>query len=444
LLPKEVQVLPPTWARWDEWLRDLALLRPFERQWQGRVEATGRPTIPMATYLRLMVVKQRTGWGYETLVREVSDSLHLRRFCLLSLVERVPEESTVRKLTRRLGAGVVDELIRELIGKACRERRFSARAMRCDSTVVEADIRYPTDAGLCADAAKALARASRWVRKAIPTVRRRVRDRSRAIGRCLRELGRTLRRRTGQARQTVQRLTEQAAQQLGASLREATRMFSDAKRRRARAAGVGRRGRRAALDRLQRAVGHAERIQQQVRLRFSGQKIPDRMVSLADAEARPVRRGKKARPTEFGYVVQWAELTPHTRRGARGLLRPPKLRAGSTHDNDLLPEIAAEIQRLGLTPREAAFDGGFGHLATPEALKPLKPRIFIAGAIRFDSRATQRRLARYRVGSEGRIAHLKRSFGARRSLLRGTEGTRIWTSWATFAYNLDTVAQLGA
>src|ERR1700686_1565083 len=58
----------------------------------------------MASFVRLMVIKQRTGWGYETLVREVSDSLHLRRFCLIAIDQRVPEESTVRKLARRLGA----------------------------------------------------------------------------------------------------------------------------------------------------------------------------------------------------------------------------------------------------------------------------------------------------------------------------------------------------
>jgi hypothetical protein len=43
-------------------------------------------------------------------MREVSESLHLRRFCLIALHERVPDESTVRKLTRRLGPEVVDEL----------------------------------------------------------------------------------------------------------------------------------------------------------------------------------------------------------------------------------------------------------------------------------------------------------------------------------------------
>jgi hypothetical protein len=39
----------------------------------------------MGCLVRLMVSNQRTGWGYQTLVREVSDSLHLRRFCLLAL-----------------------------------------------------------------------------------------------------------------------------------------------------------------------------------------------------------------------------------------------------------------------------------------------------------------------------------------------------------------------
>jgi hypothetical protein len=72
----------------------------------------------MASFVPLMVVKQRTGWGYATLVREVPDSLHLRRFCLLPLTQRVSEESTVRKLVRRLSPEVVAELTRVVIGKA--------------------------------------------------------------------------------------------------------------------------------------------------------------------------------------------------------------------------------------------------------------------------------------------------------------------------------------
>ena len=68
-------------------------------------------------------------------MREVSDSLHLRRFCLIPLDAQVPDESTIRKLTRRLGAETVAELSRFAIGKVQREKRFRARAVRIDSTV---------------------------------------------------------------------------------------------------------------------------------------------------------------------------------------------------------------------------------------------------------------------------------------------------------------------
>ena len=130
--------------------------------WPRRASSQrGRPSIAMETYVRLMVIKHRSGWGYETLMREVSDSIHLRRFCRIGLIERVPDESTVRKLTRRLGAEVVHELTRELIQKARREKRFRPRAARIDSTVVEADMRYPTDSGLAADGVRALAREGR-------------------------------------------------------------------------------------------------------------------------------------------------------------------------------------------------------------------------------------------------------------------------------------------
>jgi IS5 family transposase len=137
VLPAGVRELPADLARVDALLRDESLLAPIERAWQKTARDFGRPTIAMATFVRLMVVKQRCGWGYETLVREVSDSLHLRRFCLIALSERVPEESTVRKLVRRLGPAVVDEITRVVIGKAQRETRFVARAVRVDSTVVE-------------------------------------------------------------------------------------------------------------------------------------------------------------------------------------------------------------------------------------------------------------------------------------------------------------------
>ncbi len=441
LLPPEAIALPEDWARLDALLADPAMLEPFHRHWDVAARDRGRPTLPMAVYVRLLVVKHRTGWGYETLVREVSDSLHLRRFCLLALHHRAPHEATVRKLTRRLGPEVVDALIRNLIVQARRERRLRPRAMRVDSTVVEADIRFPTDAGLCGDAVRRLAAAARQVRRAIPTAVGRVRDRSRAVGKRLWLLSRALKRRTGEAKQAVRRFTEETARQVRSSLGEARRLVAEAGRRRATRPGVSRRGRTRAVVRLEETIQRAEQVVEQIRKRFAGEKISERLVSLADPDARPIRRGKLSKPNEFGYVVQLAELTAHTRRGARGLILPPKLRAGSAHENTLLPETANELSSLGIRPREAAFDAGFTPKATADAL-PDGCMPFISAHSRPHSPHTRRRLRRYRVGCEGRIAHLKRSYGAGRSRLRGIDGARIWQGWAVLTYNLDTVASL--
>src|SRR5579862_3920721 len=235
-LPVEVKELPEDLAALDRLLSDHELLWPLVERWQqefretGRLVLTeGRPTIPLETFVRLMVLKARYRWGYRSLVAEVSDSIHLRRFCRISLSERVPDESTVRKLTRRIGAETVAELTRALIVKACREKRFRPRAVRIDSTVVEADVRYPTDAGLASSGVRVLAWEGRKLAKLIKEKKARVRDRSRAMGHKFRTITRTVRRRSGEAKQEVMKLTGETGELLERSIREARRLAAIAR-----------------------------------------------------------------------------------------------------------------------------------------------------------------------------------------------------------------------
>ena len=200
-----------------------------------------------------MIVKARSGWGYETLVREVSDSLHLRRFCRIGLWDRVPDESTVRKLVRRLGADVIEDICSQVIAEATSPRagarRFVVRAARIDSTVVEADIRYPTDLGLAQDAARALAREAAKARGLAGAGAPRVKDRSRQVASRLRRVNRSVAARTGHSKPLALRLTGEAGELLAASIREARRL---AARLRERARGRGAAVKQAAADRLDR------------------------------------------------------------------------------------------------------------------------------------------------------------------------------------------------
>ncbi len=447
MLPIEARELPEDLRRIDALLGDPALLAPIRAHWDGEAEVSrrsavghGRPTIAMETYVRLMVVKQRTGWGYETLVREVSDSLHLRRFCLIALSERMPDESTIRKLTRRLGHETVDELTRLVIAKARRETRFVGRAIRVDSTVIEADVRYPTDAGLASQGVRALARKGRKLAAKVGETGSRVQDRSRAMGHRLRAVSRSIRRRSGQAKIEVLELTKQTGELLGRSVREARKLAAAA---RWRARGRGAKAKLRAAAGLEELADRCEKVTGQIERRVAGEKITDRIVSLADPDARPIRKGKLGKPTEFGYVAQIAEITSNTRKGACGFILPAATAPGNPTEDTLLSHTVAELNRLGLTPREVALDGGFNIGPTTAALSALErepERVFIAGRQQPGSRRTQRRLRRYRTGAEGRISHTKRDYGLRRSRLKGDEGRQTWTGWGILAYNLDTLA----
>jgi len=437
-LPICVRELPDDLAGLDRLLSDPALLVPISNAWESGARGHGRPSIAMETYVRLMLLKQRHGWGYRTLLAEVSDSIHLRRFCRIALSERVPDESTVRKLTGRIGPETVNELTRVLIVKATRERRFRMRAVRIDSTVIEADVKYPTDSGLAAHGVRAFAREGKKLAALVGERKRRVRDRSRAMGRTLRAMTCTIRRRSGEAKSEVLKLTANSGKLLQRSIAESRRLAASARRR---ARGRGARAKLRAAAKLEQLADRCEKVAQQISQRVAGEPIQDRLVSLSDPDARPIRKGKLGKPNEFGYVTQLAEMTENTRRGARGLILPAATAPGNPGENTLLPATVTELKRLGLSPREVAVDGGFHTEPTNETLNALTPeRVFISGRQQPGSKRTQRRLQRYRTGSEGRISHLKRSYGLDRSRLKGDQGQQIWTGWAILTYNLDTLA----
>ncbi len=278
VLPVEVKELPGDLAALDGLLSDHALLWPLVERWRqefnetGRAVLTeGRPTIALETYIRMMLLKQRYRWGYRTLVAEVSDSIHLRRFCRISLTERVPDESTVRKLTRRIGPETVAELTRALIVKATREKRFRPRAVRIDSTVIEADIKHPTDAGLAGQGVRALAREGRKLQKLVGEKRARVRDRSRAMGKKLRGIARTIRRRSGEAKTEVLALTQETGELLERSVTEARRVSAAARRR---ARGRGARAKLTAARKLEELADRCEKVTRQIRQRWRARRSP--------------------------------------------------------------------------------------------------------------------------------------------------------------------------
>src|SRR5262249_48390517 len=142
----------------------------------------GRPSTPMECYLRLMFLKFRYRLGYESLCAEVSDSITWRRFCRIPLDGKVPQPTTLMKLTTRCGSAAVDGLNEALLATATEAKLVRTGRLRADTTVVPANVAYPTDSGLLARAIRGIAATGRRIQAAGGAARTRVRDRSRAAG----------------------------------------------------------------------------------------------------------------------------------------------------------------------------------------------------------------------------------------------------------------------
>jgi transposase, IS5 family len=123
-LPKELFELDEELKGIDRLLEDRDLLEPFLSAPQ---KDGGRPTLALESYLRMMYLKNRYGLGYETLVREVSDSIKWRTFCKFKLSDPLPDPTTLLRTTRRYGEGTLKELYRRLLGRA-REQKVLRKA----------------------------------------------------------------------------------------------------------------------------------------------------------------------------------------------------------------------------------------------------------------------------------------------------------------------------
>jgi IS5 family transposase len=449
ILPSELLVLPAELARVDVLLDDPVFFAPFAAYFDARI---GRPSVPVETYLRLMFLKFRYRLGYELLCREVSDSISWQRFCKISLGTRVPHPTTLMKITSRCGDDVVAGLNEALLVKAAAGKLLRTDRVRADTTVVEADVGYPTDSGLLAKAVGTMCRSVVRIKAAGGASRTRVRDRRRSAGRRARSIASRLRLRgqqqRDQAQAAVRRITGELADIAEAAMRESAAVVRNAQRALRTATGA-RRGQLAqAINHLNTVLGRTRRVVTQTRSRLAGvmPESSSRLVSLHDADARPIRKGRLGKPVEFGYKAQIVD-------NADGVILDHSVESGNPLDGpQLVPAIERITRRTGRLPRAVTADRGYGDASVEADLHALGvrsvaiPRRSKPSAARreFEHRRAFRDKIKWRTGSEGRINHLKRNYGWNRTELTGIKGARTWCGHGVFAHNLVKISALVA
>jgi len=153
LLPDADKLWDLTLRRIDTLLDDDVLVdRVAEALAQRHPESQrrGRLGTPAAVVLRMLVLKHLHDWSFDECEREVRGSLVYRSFCRID-GERVPDAKTLIRLAHLLDEPVLKDLLAQLVTQGRQRRVVQGRRLRVDTTVVETNIHYPTDATLLAD-----------------------------------------------------------------------------------------------------------------------------------------------------------------------------------------------------------------------------------------------------------------------------------------------------
>jgi IS5 family transposase len=443
VLPAECLGMAAELVAVDRLLDDPVFFEPYRKFFDP---VWGRPSIPVETYLRLMFLKSRHGLSFEAVVREAADSLSWRRFCRVPLGERMPHATTLMKTTKRCGEETIAALNEALVAKAVDAHVVRSERVRADTTVVEANVAYPTDSGLLAKGVAKMAGMVKALRAMGLAKRTKARDRTRSMRRRAHAIGAWLRRRNDDAKGEVKAINAEMIAIAEAALAEARRVATNAARS-LRQAGSDASGKALALVAdLEETADLLERVVAQTRLRLAGQ-TPDgatRVVSLHDADARPIAKGRLGRPVEFGYKAQVVD-------NPDGIVLDYQVVIGNPGDAGLLPGAIERIKtRLGRAPRAVTADRGYSDAKTEATLEDLGvttvaiPRNGRPSPARqsIERRRGFRHLVKWRTGCEGRISHLKHTYGWNRTLIDGLAGAQTWCGLGVLAHNAVKIADL--
>lgn len=434
-------------ARVDELLDDAELVAIVHRalgQRRPNSRTTGRAATPSEVVLRMLVLKHLRNWSYDTLEREVRANLMYRQFTRIG-TDRVPDAKSLIKIANVLGEETIRAIHERVVEIARKERVAEGRKLRVDTTVVETNVRYPTDSRLLADAMRVMTRIGARIERVIGTGRRHLRNRLRSAGRRVLEIALSARNNSEASEKRRRRLYQRLLGAARSVIRDAQRVVKRARRSVARSAGEAVKSLGAKLD---EAIHLAGRIVEQTRARVLRGDVhhENKVLSVFETHTEAIRKGKAAKPTEFGKMVKIQEAE-------RQIVTDYQVEPHRIADSDLLTEsIVIHRKMFGRVPRMVAADAGFysqnnertatemgvAYVAIPNRRSRSDERRKRQKTRRF------RRAQAWRTGCEGRISVLKRRHGLARCRYHGIHGMNLWVGLGVIANNLIAIARVQA
>jgi transposase, IS5 family len=404
---------------------------------------TGRSGITPAQTLRSLILMRVKNWDYRELRERINDGYTLRGFTDFDS-HRVPKHDAFNRAFTRLTPATMQAINQAVVQCAVQLGLEDGQQLRVDTTVVETNIHYPTDATLLWDTVRTVTRLIDQLHEALPRGVQGFTNRTRSARRRMQALERM----SASQRQTQQvpkyrellRITEQVLENARQVVKKTAKIKGmDVIRR-------------AVIDQLCRQITTYDElggkvIDQTRRRVLEGEQVPvdEKVYSIFEDHTDLIKRGKQRTPVEFGHKVFLAE-------SAQGLITDYQVLDGNPADtNQVKSSLDRHQQVFQHSPELYAGDRGFHSAENEEHCQQAGvSRVCIpqrGGQKTAEREALERSRAfkkgqRFRVGIEGRISVLFRGRGMKRCRAKGRERFEVLVGAAVLANNLLRIADL--
>jgi len=442
-------ILPVSAVKMDAELQQIDLLLDDDELFQAlktdlskrypQTTKRGRPSTPVEVILRMLILKHLYNWSFEQTEQFVNDSISFRQFCRVYL-ETVPDDTVLIRWAQLISDDTLRKLHEHLVREATRRKITRGRKLRIDTTIVETNIHYPTDSTLLQDGIRVLARTVKKVKDLLPSISGSLtRDFSRSAKRQVQTIVKFTKSTSDETKTAAKRAYQHLCETARRAVTAAKKVKDTLRQNTSKAAG-------SLLETLDTVVPLIENVIDQTRQRVvHGQKVPaeEKLVSIFEPTTSIHRRGKRARPTEFGHLVKLQETEG-------GIITDVEVLFSPVNDTTLLePSLKNHIALFGRPPTHLAADRGFSSDNNEETAitEGVKYVALPAKGKRTEERKAHERqrwfkhLNRFRVGIEAKISLLKRRYGLRRCLYREQAGFTRWVYLSVIAANAFSIAR---
>ena len=394
----------------------------------------GREGLSAEQILKLGFLRKRLGLTYRGLSEATLDSLSVRRFLNLGMGESL-KRSAIHGNLKAVSDSTWGMLNECLIQHGIKSGYEDGKSLRGDTTTVETNIHYPTDAGLLNDSVRVLMRNMERAKELIGAEVKYT-DHSRRTKSLLYRINNT-RQEKKRHKQYLEliRVTRAVVRDAGVVLKEIEKSAC---------LDLGRLTQFIRCEsELKTYIPLANKvIDQSYRRVVKKEEVPvaEKIVSIFEVHTDIIVKG--FRDVVFGHKIRVAT-------GKSCMILSVEVLDGNPKDSTLIPDILKDHQdTFGAAPEEAAFDGCFASQANRDLLKEagveeltFSKNLSIPLESLVSSKRVHRWLRRFRAGIEGSISFLKRVFSFSRVCDRSLETFKAALQLGAAACNLTILAR---